>query len=436
MKDTGVITGASVSHVRASIDEIESAGERSVRASVSDLLARDGVEEAFALVTCNRSEAYVVTSDAADGRRVLGEFAPDVRDGAVRQMDHEAAIRHLMRVAAGLESLVLGEDQILGQLRSAYEESRGSGGVGPVLSDAIPKAIHVGERARTETAINEGAVSIGSAAVRLAEEETALAGATALVVGAGEMGTLTARALADTAVEEVIVANRTLANAEHVAEEVDVDATAEPLSMLSTLLPEADVVIGATGSPDLILDDDDLADAGRTICIDVAQPRDVDPAADELGGVDVYDIDALESVTSETRESREREARTVESMIDAECDRLLETFKRKRADEVISAMYESSERVKNREVEQAISQLEAQGDLTEAQRETVESMADALVNQLLAAPTKSLRDAAGEDDWTTIQTALQLFDPEFDALQVGDSRSGMPDEMPEGVAED
>jgi len=433
MKDTGVITGVSVSHSRATVDEIEAAGGESVRATVSDLLAREGVEEAFALATCNRSEAYAVTTDASDGRAALAEFAPDVRDGAVRSMNHETALRHLMRVAAGLESLVLGEDQILGQVRDAYEESRGAGGVGPVLSDAVPKAIHVGERARTETAINEGAVSIGSAAVRLADREADLAAATGLVVGAGEMGTLAARALDDTGVDEVIVANRTVPTAEHIAEELDAAARAEPLSLLTTAVDEADVIVSATGSPEPVLGRGDLADAGPTVCIDVARPRDVDPSAGELAGVGVYDIDDLESVTERTRDARQAEAREVEAMIDVEFERLLESFKRKRADEVISAMYESAEAVKGREVGQAVSRLEAQGGLTDEQRETVESMADALVGQLLAAPTKSLREAAGEDDWTTIQTALQLFDPEFDdGPEIGDDA----ERMPEGVVED
>ena len=126
---TGVINGVTVSHQRATVDEIESAAAVDEETTVRDLLARDSVDEAFALQTCNRAEAYVVTESAADGRAALAEFAPDVRDGAVREMDHETSLRHLMRVAAGLESLVLGEDQIIGQLRRAFETARGVGGI-------------------------------------------------------------------------------------------------------------------------------------------------------------------------------------------------------------------------------------------------------------------------------------------------------------------
>jgi glutamyl-tRNA reductase len=410
---TGVIRGVTVSHQRATVDEIESAAATDEETAVRDLLVREGVEEAFALQTCNRAEAYVVTESAADGRAALDDFAPDARDGAVREMDHETSLRHLMRVAAGLESLVLGEDQIIGQLRAAFETARGVGGIGPMLDPAITKAIHVGERARTETTINEGVVSLGSAAVELAGEERDLDGATALVVGAGEMGRLAAQAFDDTGVSRLVVANRTVPNAALLADEVETTATAVPLDAADDAAERADVLVTATDSPDLVLDRSALADAGSTLVIDLAQPRDIDPTVTDLDGVDAYDIDSLEAITDETRAQRREAAANVEAMIDEEFDRLLDSFKRRQADEAISAMYESAEMVKERELRTAVSRLEAQGELTEEQRETVAALADALVGKLLAAPTKSLRDAAAEDDWTTIQTALGLFDPEF-----------------------
>ena len=443
MKETGAIAGASVAHARATVDEIESAGGDGVRATVSDLLARDGVEEAFALQTCNRSEAFVVTDRTVDGTDALASFAPEVRGGAVRRLDHEESLEHLMRVASGLESLVLGEDQIIGQLREAYEESKSAGGIGPVLKDAVTKALHVGERARNETSINEGVVSLGSAAVRLAATEVDLTDGSAVVVGAGEMGTLAARTLDDTAVSEIVVANRTVPNAEYVVGEVDTPAEAVSLADLPAIVSDADLVISATGSPEPVIEPEHVADAGRLVCVDIAQPRDVDPAVADRDGLTLYDIDALEDVTRRTRESREAEARDVEAIIDEELDRILRAYKRKRADDAISAMYAGADRVKAREVDRALSKLESQGELSEAQRETVEDMADALVGQLLAAPTSSLRDAAGEDDWETIRTALRLFNPEFDAppeTPGGEStgEGGAPDldGPPESIAEE
>jgi glutamyl-tRNA reductase len=434
--DLSVITGVSVSHDRATVDEIESARFEDERTAVETLLTREGVDEAFALQTCNRAEAYVVTSDAAAGRRALSDFAPDVRDGAVVELDHEESLRHLMRVAAGLESLVLGEDQILGQLSTAVEEARAVGGIGPMLDDALGKAVHVGERARTETGINEGITSLGSAAVALADRGTDLDGATGLVVGAGEMGTLAARALDASAVDRVVVANRTVPHADHVVRDLVGDASAVGLDAVPAAVAEADVVFTATGAPGFAITTETLADAGETFVVDLAQPRDADPAIDDLPGVERRDIDDLKRITRETESNREAEAQAVERMIDEEFEHLLARFKRKRADEVISAMYEGAEHTKTAEVETALSKLESQGDLTAEQRETVEALADSLVNQLLAAPTKSLREAAGEDDWTTIQSAIQLFDPEFgaqapDLPSAPEPRSGRPEEIPD-----
>ncbi|MFD1646462.1 glutamyl-tRNA reductase [Haloarchaeobius litoreus] len=407
---SGVISGVRVSHSVASVDDIAAASGATQREVVADLTARDGVHEAFCIHTCNRAEAYVVTDDPATGRAALEPYTENVEnDDVVVRMDHEESLRHLLRVAAGLESIVLGEDQILGQIRSAYEDARGVDGLGAMLDDAVLKAIHVGERVRDETDINEGVVSLGSAAANLVAAERDLPDSTALVVGAGEMATLAARALADRGVAELVVANRTLPHAEHLVGEVEVDAEAVTLAALDSATRDADVVVTATGSDEPVIARADLDDGRERTVFDLAQPRDVETAARELDAVDVYDLDDLEDVTDETRAKRREAAGEVEAMVETEFDLLLDQYKRKRADEVIAAMYESAERVKAREVETALAKL----DLDDEEQEVVESMADALVGQLLAPPTKSLRDAAAEDDWATINTALQLFDPEF-----------------------
>ncbi|MFC6786426.1 glutamyl-tRNA reductase [Halobaculum halobium] len=436
MINTGVIAGVSVSHTNASVGDIESAQTVDATTLVSDLLAREGIEEAFAIQTCNRAEAYVAADDAAVARAAVAALAPDVREGAIVYFNHEASLRHLMRVAAGLESLVLGEDQILGQLHDAATAAREVGGLsGGVLDDALSKAQQVGKRARAETAINEGSLSLGSAAVELAARETDLADASALVVGAGEMGLLAARALDASPVSRIVVANRTHRTAEHVAADLDTESTTISLEDLSAAASRADVVIAATGATEPTVRDETVADAGETLCIDLGQPRDVVPdAGDE--SVAVRDIDDLETVTDEARERRAAAAKAVEEMIDAEFDRLLEEFKRKRADDAVSAMYESAERTKQRELREAMAKLEAHGDLTDEQRETVAALADSLVGQLLAAPTKSLREAAAEDDWATIHTAMKLFDPEFDGPPATPDGAQSPDggaEPPERV---
>jgi glutamyl-tRNA reductase len=425
MKDTGVITGVRVTHSTGSVDDVAAASTRDPAAVLGTLAASDGVTEAFVLQTCNRAEAYVVTSDAGTGKAALAEYGADAADEARVEMSHEESLEHLLRVAAGLDSLVLGEDQVLGQVRDALATAQQIGTVSDVLEDAVLKAVHVGERARTETDVNEGVVSLGSAAAERVAADRDLEGATALVVGAGEMGLLAARALAARGVGRLVVANRTLANAEHVVDELDVPTEPVPLSALSTVVPRADVVLSATGSDELVVDTTDLDGVDDVTVVDLAQPRDVDPTARELSSVTVYDLDALEDVTEETRENRREAADAVEGIVAAELENLLEQFKRQRADEVIAAMYESAERVKARELETALSKL----DLDEDDEAVVESMADALVSQLLSAPTKSLRDAAAEDDWSTINTALQLFDPEFDS-------DGMPPAVAAMLAND
>ncbi|QCS44259.1 glutamyl-tRNA reductase [Natrinema versiforme] len=420
---TGVVTAARVTHESGSVDQLAVASPDSQGAAVDELLTVPDIEEAYVLSTCNRVEAYVVAPDHAIGRAALEELFAGVDDDAVVTTDHDESLQHLLRVAAGLESVILGEDQIIGQVRTAYEDARDAGGIGSMLEAAVTKAIHVGERARTETGINEGVVSLGSAATRRAAAEIALEGATALVVGAGEMGQLAARSLAAAGVDELVVANRTVAHADHLVSDIEdeTNATAAPLEALDTVASRADVVVTATGSENPILgprqlegETDEAGDSEtEQVVVDLGQPRDVSPAADALPSVRVFDLDDLESITEETREQRADAAREVEAMIDAEFDLLTEQYKRARADEAIAAMYESAERIKEREVETALSNLGE--ETTEEQREVVEAMADALVNQLLAPPTKSLREAAAEDDWSTIHTALQLFNPEFDA---------------------
>ncbi|PSQ17641.1 glutamyl-tRNA reductase [Halobacteriales archaeon QS_8_69_26] len=415
MTTSGIISGVRVTHGNATVDEIAAAGTDDVRTDVAALRGEDGVREAYVLRTCNRAEAYVVTDDTAVGRSALEWFVADVPDDAVVASDHEGSLRHLMRVAAGMDSMVLGEDRILGQVREAYEDARGAGGIGPVLEGAVTKAIHVGERVRNETAVNEGVVSLGSAAAEHLRESVDLTESTAAVVGAGAVARTVAGALADRGVGRLVVVNRTVPNAEAVAETVDADAEGVGLDALAETLSRADVAVAATAATDPVIERGTVADADELVVVDMAQPRDVAPAVDAVEGVTRYDLDALESVTAETRERRREAAERAGAIIEEEFEHLLDQFKRKRADEVIAAMHESAERVKERELGRAVGKLQREGEFTEEQREVVESMADALVSQLLAAPTKSLREAAAEDDWTTIATALQLFDPEFGA---------------------
>lgn len=432
----GVVTSARVTHETAVVDELAVATPSSQTDGVDTLLSAPGVSEAFVLSTCNRVEAYVVAPTAQAGRDALAAFVADVPDDAVAMAGHEASLEHLIRVACGLESVVLGEDQIIGQVRRAYEDARAVDGIGDMLEATVTKAIHVGERARTETTINEGIVSLGSAAVQLAAETIDIEGANTLVVGAGEMGQLATSALESAGVGSISVANRTLARARKLRETIALPGEAVPLSTVGEQARTATVIVTATGSEEPVLAAADLGEIEQVI-VDLGQPRDVEPAAGEQSSTTVYDLDDLESITSRTHERRRSAAAEVEAIVDREFERLLTQLKRQRADQVIAAMYESASRIKQREVETALGRLDDRGQVSDEEREIVESMADAVVNQLLAAPTRSLREAAVADDWETIDTALRLFDPaiESDEPDLRPTPSG-GDETAVGAVED
>ncbi|PSQ43190.1 glutamyl-tRNA reductase [Halobacteriales archaeon SW_7_68_16] len=423
----GVIRGVRVTRGVATVDEIAAATPADEPSVVESLLDEPGVSEAFAIQTCNRTETYAVADDEATARTAIEAVVPV--PGVAVETGTEDGLRHLLRVGAGLESIVLGEDQVLGQLRDAYATAESLGGIGPMLGPGVTKAIHVGERARTETGINEGVLSMGSAAADLLAEERDLTGGTALIVGAGEMATLAARSLAARGVDRVIVANRSPEPAEALAETLSVPGEAVPLSAIGTVIDRADVLVTATGADEPILTPAHLD--GRDIAIaDLAQPRDVASPAAAVADGPLYDLDDMEALTVETRVARSEAADEVEAMVADEFDRLLEQYKRHRADDVIAAMHEGADRIKHRQVATSIARLEDAGDLTDDQREIVEDLADALVSRLLAAPTRSLRAAAADDDWSTIHTAMDLFDP----TGVGPDDAVPDGEMPDADA--
>jgi glutamyl-tRNA reductase len=417
----------SVSRANATVEQIEAACTDSQRGAIETLLARPAVAEAFCLQTCHRCELYVVTDDPATGQAGLAESIGAVPNEAVALMDHEESLEHLLRVAAGLESVVLGEDQILGQVRQAFADAQAVGAIGPILDEGLTKALHVGERARTETVINEGIVSLGSAAAQVAVSEGLPESATGLVVGAGEMGALAADAI-EPHVDRLVVANRTRSRATALCNRVAGDTGAVSLDELPTAFAEADVLISATASPDPVVTPAMVRDEAPPLLIDLARPRDIDRRIDDIDGVTRYDLDTLEGVIDDTYDERRDAARAVETLVDAEFANLLEQYKRKRADQVIAAMYESAEHIKAREIRTTLSKLDG---LDEDDQEVIAAMADSIVGQLLAAPTKSLREAAAEDDWATINSALQLFDPEFGSDRTSLLEGVRPEDLPE-----
>jgi glutamyl-tRNA reductase len=394
-----------------SVDE-SAVGER--------LVDRDGVQEAFVLATCHRVEGYVVAVEREIAERVHSSLAGHWPEAAVDTYRGESALRHLFRVSAGLESPVCGEDQILGQCRRARKRCREAELTGSVLNAALERAIRAGKRARSETAINDGVVSLGSAARQLVQQRHDITEPTGVVVGAGEMGQLAAAAFDDMLVD-ITVVNRTLARADDLATTLDSPATSCPLSGLADAVDGADVVLCATGSETHVLDGTVLRSQDERVVVDMAQPPDVAPTVAERPATTVYDLQRLEAYRRRTRQQRKQAVGAVEDIIDTELDGFYREFKRQRAERVIATMYQQADEVKRAEVEQALNRL----DLDEESEAVVESLAESLVSQLLAPPTATLRDAAEDGDHGTLRTALALFSDEHS------NESGRPDEVTE-----
>ncbi|HIH44161.1 MAG TPA: glutamyl-tRNA reductase [Candidatus Methanoperedenaceae archaeon] len=408
------ISSMAVTHVKAGVGDIEKmkAWHGGVESILQMLYSSPLVEECAILMTCNRVEVYVVSPK---GSKVLLNFAAHMRVPAriIDFYDHDESLRHLLRITSGLESMIVGEDQILGQVKELYSIAKKAGTIGRTLETAFSKAIQVGKRVRTETNINKGSVSIGSAAVELAEDTLGgLEGKTVMVIGAGEMGSLVAHALSGKKVKAIYVANRTYEKAVRLAEELRGEAIR--YEAMGDWLQRSDVAISATSAPHFVLTADVVAKSisgrkGPMLLIDIATPRDIDPGAGELPGVRLFNIDDLKSISDRNLKRRLEEAKKAEKIVGEELALLGAAYKRQQADEVISALYSSVEEVRNREREKAINRLRAYHTIGEIESEVLDDLTHSLINKILAEPTKVLRRAAENEELGFIETVSDLF---------------------------
>jgi glutamyl-tRNA reductase len=363
-------------------------------------LALEG--EAVCLSTCNRTELYLVDTDpeAAEARASKALLGDEVE---LYRMTDEAAALHLFRVAAGLDSLVPGEGEILGQVRDAYE----AGAHGPVLDRLFREALRVGKKVRTETAINESPASVSSAAAALAQQVFGdLSGCRVLLVGAGEVSELAARALAARGATIAAVTSRTQANAETLADAFD--ARAVPFAGLSSELEHADVVVSSTSSTEPILSREQVPDRkGRPLfVIDLAVPRDVDPGVAQLDDCYLYDIDDLQAVVRESLSGRRREAERAEAIVEHEAERFRDWQASLRVVPAIASLRERAESIRSGELAKAEGRLEG---LSESERRTVESITTQIVNKLLHVPIVRLKQAAAAEGSGYVEVAKDLF---------------------------
>ena len=325
------LTLAGVSHHRAPIELRERVAlDLDACRALAQRLAQELEGEAVVLSTCNRTELYLVREEHADDEAVdaLVQLAGDRADdlaAALYRLRDEAAALHLFRVAAGLDSLVPGEGEILGQVRAAFE----AGAAGPFLDRLFRQALHTGKRVRMETAIGESPASVPSAAAALAQQVFGdLTGHRVLLLGAGKISEAAARNLRSRGAEIAVVANRTLAHGEDLARKLGASALA--LDAVATELERADVVVSATSASELVLSRESVAAALRArkgrplLLLDLAVPRDLDPAINDLDGCFLYDVDDLEAVVTETLSGRRGEAARAEQLVAGEADRFRE----------------------------------------------------------------------------------------------------------------
>jgi glutamyl-tRNA reductase len=357
--------------------------------------------EAVCLSTCNRTELYLAHADPeiaeARAEAILGGTAELYRLG------DEAAALHLFRVAAGLDSLVPGEGEILGQVRTAYE----GGETGPVLDRVFRQALHVGKKVRAETAIAESPSSVSSAAAALAQQVFGdLRDCRVLLVGAGEVGELAARSLAGRGASIAWVASRTLESARALAGRYKAEAV--ELQDLRRRLAEADIVVSSTSAPEFVLGPDHVpARRGRPLfVIDLAVPRDVEPGVGELDDCYLYDIDDLEAVVSESLSGRRREAARAESIVVEEADRFRDWQASLDVVPAIASLRDRAERIRSGELAKAESRL---GGLSDSERQTVESLTTQIVNKLLHLPIVRLKQAAATEGAGYVEVARHLF---------------------------
>jgi len=382
-----------------------------LKAALHELRQMDGVAEAFVVSTCNRVEVYVQAEGDEPARRFFTSRTTEAAEHLYAK-EGVQAIRHLFRVAASLDSMVVGEQQILGQVKEAYGLASAVQAAGTYVSRLCNRAFATAKRVRSETDIGRGATSMSQVAVDLVEKIFGdLKGRAILLAGAGKMGCLSAKALADLGADRILVTNRSPERGLALAHQVA--GTFREWEELPHMLVEADVVIVSTGAPHYVLTKDLVhaamkARRHRSLClIDLAVPRNVDPAAGDLGDVFAYDVDDMEKVVHATHEARKGEALRAEAIVEAEVMAFAKERDTRAALPVLAQLRRRAEAIARAEAERTLSQVGCK--LDDKGKKSVEAMAQAIVNKLLHGPTARLKEAASSGDGDLAGAAAELF---------------------------
>jgi len=417
-----VVVGLSHKTAPVEIREKLSFGEHKLEEALHHLLAYDHLNEGLIVSTCNRTEIYVVCDHIDSGVNDVKQFLVEFCDLKLSSFfkylyfhDSVEAVHHLFRVSASLDSMVVGEAQILGQVRSAYTHSFEAECTNVIFNRLFRQALSVGKKVRTETDIGESAVSISYAAVELAKKVFEdLEGRTVMVIGAGEMSELTAMHLVENGVSSVLVSNRTYERAVELAQKFQ--GKAIKFDAMLNHMVDADIVISSTGAPHFVVKKADVSKImhrrrGKPIFfIDIAVPRDIDPKVNKVDNAYLYDIDDLQAVVDANIAERDKEGQRAELLIDKEVEEFIAWLNSLEVVPAIAALKEKAEAIRETETLRALNKL---GDLNEKEKNIINALTGIIVNKLLHQPIVRAKECAGKKEgYLYIESLRYLFDLE------------------------
>jgi glutamyl-tRNA reductase len=404
---------------KAKVPLLEAVSFRDKGRAYAEIFALGRINECVILQTCNRVELYLVTPEGENVARKLSDYlanrADAMRDEALKAIEtalnHEA-LMHLLHVASGLDSMIIGENEILSQVWNAYLEAESFKAAGPILRTAFKKAVSVGKRVRTETSISRGPSSFGAVAVKLAESLLGgINGRNVIVIGAGEMGTCVAKALARHKPHAIFVANRTYDRAVKLAEEVG--GKAIKFDMLEEALVEADVAICTTAAPHYVLTRDSVCRIlerrrrnSDLLIIDISNPRNVEKSIKELAGVKLYDIDDFQAIVERSLEEKRKSMEKALEIVEKELPSLFKELKEQSVRELISRIVSRAEDVRKEELARALKML---GSIGDRERKVIGDLTNAILKRILLPMVESLKAAALNDDEQLIEETVKLF---------------------------
>ncbi|MBI3802541.1 MAG: glutamyl-tRNA reductase [Nitrospirae bacterium] len=434
-----VIVGLNHRTAPVEIRERFSISEKQIGEALYHLKSSPAVEEALILSTCNRVEVCAVVKETQAGFEAIQDFLIRYQPGLPAEVLTPClymyaagdSLRHLFRVAASLDSMIIGEPQILGQIKEAFDQAILHKTTGVVLNKVFKKAISVAKRVRTETKIAENAVSISFAAVELAKKIFGkLTHKSALLIGAGEMAELAARHFGSNGVESIAIANRSYERAVELAKEFN--GVPVKFEDFAAQMAQSDIVLCSTGAPHYVIGVEEVSKViairqNRPIFfIDISVPRNIDPAINNLDNVFLYDIDDLQLAVETNLRAREREALKAEEIITEEIERFSRWFKSLDAVPMIVALKDRAEEIRHAEVEKILGKL---GPITPAQREALEGLTLSIVNKLLHSPLTVLKEEMHSTNGNMILEATRrLFQLEETLAQIDSEKKELPED--------